>query len=150
MFSLHATPCQLHELMAPGNHLTNYTLSPPKSKRHLPHDFCLNLSISSSYWSLSEARVHRAIVCTFKLGTKHWRWKEHVLSACRPSIYLGRVFSEYFGCPCQSSFHQILHHHNHHRQATIGQSVAAVPSGSSWTLPPTKRILIFFFLQNKK
>jgi hypothetical protein len=26
---------------------------------------------------------------------------------------LGQVFSKYFGFPCQSSFHQILHHHNH-------------------------------------
>jgi hypothetical protein len=26
---------------------------------------------------------------------------------------LGQVFSEYFGFPCQSSFHQFLHHHNH-------------------------------------
>jgi hypothetical protein len=26
---------------------------------------------------------------------------------------LGHVFSEYFGFPCQSSFHQILHPHNH-------------------------------------
>jgi hypothetical protein len=26
---------------------------------------------------------------------------------------LGYVFSEYFGFPCQSSFHQFLHHHNH-------------------------------------
>jgi hypothetical protein len=28
-------------------------------------------------------------------------------------LVLGQVFSEYFGFPCQSSFHQILHHHNH-------------------------------------
>jgi hypothetical protein len=28
-------------------------------------------------------------------------------------VVLGQVFSEYFGFPCQSSFHQILHHHNH-------------------------------------
>jgi hypothetical protein len=55
-------------------------------------------------------------------------------------VALARVFSEYFGFPCQSSFHQILHHHNHSGQATIGQSVAAVPSGPSWTTPPTKRI----------
>jgi hypothetical protein len=34
----------------------------------------------------------------------------------------------------------ILHHHNHLGQATIGQSVAAVPSGPSSTPPPTKRI----------
>jgi hypothetical protein len=26
---------------------------------------------------------------------------------------LGQVFSEYFGFPCQSSFHQFLHYHNH-------------------------------------
>jgi hypothetical protein len=28
-------------------------------------------------------------------------------------VALGQGFSEYFGFPCQSSFHQILHHHNH-------------------------------------
>jgi hypothetical protein len=28
-------------------------------------------------------------------------------------VALGRVFSKYFGFPYQSSFHQILHHHNH-------------------------------------
>jgi hypothetical protein len=28
-------------------------------------------------------------------------------------VALGQVFSEYFGFPCQSSLHQILHHHNH-------------------------------------
>jgi hypothetical protein len=25
---------------------------------------------------------------------------------------LGQVFSEYFNFPCQTSFHQFLHHHN--------------------------------------
>jgi hypothetical protein len=29
---------------------------------------------------------------------------------------LGQVFTEYFGFPCQSSFHQILHPHNHSGQ----------------------------------
>jgi hypothetical protein len=33
-------------------------------------------------------------------------------------VVLGQVFSEYFGFPSQSSFHQILHHHNHPGQAT--------------------------------
>jgi hypothetical protein len=28
-------------------------------------------------------------------------------------VELRQVFSEYFGFPCQSSFHQFLHHHNH-------------------------------------
>jgi hypothetical protein len=30
-------------------------------------------------------------------------------------VVLGRAFSEYFSFPCQSSFHQILQHHNHPR-----------------------------------
>jgi hypothetical protein len=29
-------------------------------------------------------------------------------------VALGQVFSEYFGFPCQSSFHQILKTHNNH------------------------------------
>jgi hypothetical protein len=28
-------------------------------------------------------------------------------------VALEHVFSDYFGFPCQSSFHQILHHHSH-------------------------------------
>jgi hypothetical protein len=36
-------------------------------------------------------------------------------------VALRQVFSEYFGFPCQSSFHQILHHHNHPGLATIGR-----------------------------
>jgi hypothetical protein len=28
-------------------------------------------------------------------------------------VALEQVFSEYFGFPCKSSFHQLLHHHNH-------------------------------------
>jgi hypothetical protein len=31
-------------------------------------------------------------------------------------VALGQVLSEYFDFPCQSSFHQILHHHNHPAQ----------------------------------
>jgi hypothetical protein len=45
-----------------------------------------------------------------------------------------------FGFPChQSSFHQILHHHNHPGAGTIGHSVTDVPSGPIWTPPPTMR-----------
>jgi hypothetical protein len=44
-------------------------------------------------------------------------------------VALGQVFSEYFGFPCQSSFHQILHRHNQLGVAgTIGHSVANAPS----------------------
>jgi hypothetical protein len=47
----------------------------------------------------------------------------------------GQVFSEYFGFPCLSSFHQLLHNHHHLSSGagTIGQLVAAVPSGLSLT-----------------
>jgi hypothetical protein len=27
-------------------------------------------------------------------------------------VAMGQFFSEYFGIPCQSQFHQFLHHHN--------------------------------------
>jgi hypothetical protein len=46
---------------------------------------------------------------------------------------IGAGFLEYFGFPCQSSFHQFLHHHNHPGLGTIGLLVAAVPSGPNWT-----------------
>jgi hypothetical protein len=65
------------------------------------------------------------------ISLKRMWWLRHTFISFSP---------EYFGFPCQSSFHQILHHHNHQGQATIGQSVAAVPSGPSWTPPPIKRI----------
>jgi hypothetical protein len=55
-------------------------------------------------------------------------------------VVLGQVFSEYFGFPCQSSFHQVLHNHPH--LIIWGMynrpEVAAVPSGPS----PTPLIII--------
>jgi hypothetical protein len=38
-------------------------------------------------------------------------------------VALGQVFSQYFGFPCQSSFHQLLHSHPHLSSGagTIGQ-----------------------------
>jgi hypothetical protein len=49
---------------------------------------------------------------------------------------LGQIFSEYFGLPCQFSFHRLLHtHHLSSGAGTIGQLVAGVPSGLSLTAP---------------
>jgi hypothetical protein len=39
-------------------------------------------------------------------------WVEYVAFVV-DKVALGQVFSEYFGFPCQSSFHQFLLHHNH-------------------------------------
>jgi hypothetical protein len=45
----------------------------------------------------------------------------------------GQVVSEYFGFPCQFSFHQMLHTHHHTSSGagTIGQTVVDVQSGVS-------------------
>jgi hypothetical protein len=49
-------------------------------------------------------------------------------------VALGQVFSEYFGFPCQFPFHRLLHnHHLSYGAGTIGQTVAAVPSGLGLT-----------------
>jgi hypothetical protein len=51
-------------------------------------------------------------------------------------VGLGQVFSEYFGFPCQFSFHRLLHTHQLPSGAgRIGQLVAGVPSGLSLTPP---------------
>jgi hypothetical protein len=52
----------------------------------------------------------------------------------------GQVLSEYFRFPCQYSFHKLLHTHHHLSSGagTIGQTVAAVPSGLK--SHPTKNI----------
>jgi hypothetical protein len=64
-------------------------------------------------------------------------------------VVLGQVFSKYFGFPCQSSFHQILHHHNHPGQGRVEPV---------WSQPPTMRkkkletkgrkVLTLFFWKN--
>jgi hypothetical protein len=50
-------------------------------------------------------------------------------------VSLGQVSSEYFGFPCQFSFHQMLHNHLSSGAGTVGQLVAYVPSGLSLSLP---------------
>jgi hypothetical protein len=51
-------------------------------------------------------------------------------------VALVQVFSDYFGFPCQFSFHRLLHtHHLSSGAATIGQLVADVPSGLILTPP---------------
>jgi hypothetical protein len=51
-------------------------------------------------------------------------------------IALGQVFSEYFGFPCQLSFHRLFHaHHLSCRDGTISQLVADVPSELSHPTP---------------
>jgi hypothetical protein len=53
------------------------------------------------------------------------------------NVALGQVFSEYFGFPCQFSFHRLLHfrHHLSFGAGTLGQTMADVPSRLSLTPP---------------
>jgi hypothetical protein len=53
-------------------------------------------------------------------------------------VPLGQVFSEYFGFPCQFSFHRLLHIHLSSEAGTIGQLGTDVPSGHSLA-PPDER-----------
>jgi hypothetical protein len=52
-------------------------------------------------------------------------------------VALRQVFSDYFGFPCQFSFHRLLHTHHHlpSGAGTVGQTVADVPNGLSLTPP---------------
>jgi hypothetical protein len=51
-------------------------------------------------------------------------------------VALGKAFSEYFGFPCQLSFHRLLHiHHPSSGAGTMGQLVTDVPNGLSLTPP---------------
>jgi hypothetical protein len=54
-------------------------------------------------------------------------WAGHVGLAV-DKVALQQVFSEYFSFPCQSSFHQFLHHYNHPglAQQTYWQSQCSV------------------------
>jgi hypothetical protein len=51
-------------------------------------------------------------------------------------VALGQVSSEYFGFPCQISFHQLLpiHYHTSSEEGSTGQTVAEVPTGHNLTL----------------
>jgi hypothetical protein len=57
---------------------------------------------------------------------------------------LGQVFSEYFGFPCQSSFHQLLHNHPHLSSGagTIGQKWPLYKGLNPTPLAIIKKIIV--------
>jgi hypothetical protein len=50
-------------------------------------------------------------------------------------VALGQIFSEYFGSPCQSSFHQFLHSHHH-----LSSGAGTIASSGRSTQSPTAQI----------
>jgi hypothetical protein len=64
-------------------------------------------------------------------------------------VALGQVFSEYFGFPCQSSFHQLLHNHHHLSSGagTIGQQWPTYQVDSVSPHPEKqKKKAVFFYI----
>jgi hypothetical protein len=63
-------------------------------------------------------------------------------------VALGQVFSQYFGFPCQSSFHQLLYNHLHLSSGagTIGQKWPQY-KGLSPTPLAIKKITLHLFLE---
>jgi hypothetical protein len=57
-------------------------------------------------------------------------------------VALEQVLSEYFGFPCQFSFHRLFHTHHHlsFGAGTIGQLVADIPSGLSLNPKPINHL----------
>jgi hypothetical protein len=43
-------------------------------------------------------------------------------------VTLRQVFSEYFGFPCQFSFHRLLHTHHHHHHPRLVQEASSWPT----------------------
>jgi hypothetical protein len=64
-------------------------------------------------------------------------------------VALGQVFSEYFGSPCKSSFHQFLHNHHHLSSGagTIGQQLPQYPKSHGTN---KKNNNIYIYIKVKK
>jgi hypothetical protein len=75
--------------------------------------------------------IAKAVSCRLPTAAARVRTREFVVD----KVARGQVFSEYFGFPCQSSFHELLH--NHHHLSSGGwynrPVVATVPRGLSLT-----------------
>jgi hypothetical protein len=61
-------------------------------------------------------------------------------------VALGHFFSEYFGFPCQSSFHQLLHNHPHLSSGagTVGQKLPQCKGSSPTPLAIKKCPYLYF------
>jgi hypothetical protein len=104
-----------------------------------PLDPTLSLSKQSSSSLLTHLRFGRAIaqglVPGFSPRRPGFEPRSGHVGFVVDRVALGQVSSEYFGFPCQFSFHRLLHIHHHlsSRADTIGQLVADLPNGVSLT-----------------
>jgi hypothetical protein len=102
------------------------------------------ITVEISFTTSEKARQMRQLYCLLghAVAQAVSHWLSTAAARVRPrsghvgfvvdKLALGQVFSLYFFFLHQSSFHQIVHPHNH--------LVADMPSGPSWTPSPTIRI----------
>jgi hypothetical protein len=81
--------------------------------------------------------IAQAVSRRLPTATAQVRARVRSCGICGGQMELGQVFSEYYGFPCQFSFHRLLyiHHHLSSAAGTIGRLVAAKLSGLSLTPP---------------
>jgi hypothetical protein len=77
----------------------------------------MSLFLSSSFFwrlkTLLTEAIGRAIAQAARRRLPGFELESVQVGFVVDKVALGQVFSEYFGFPCPSSLHQILHHHNH-------------------------------------
>jgi hypothetical protein len=82
----------------------NYNFTPP----HIFMTWCLIKHLSTDGSAIAQEISRRLPTAAARVRVR----AKHVGFVVDKAA-LGQGFSEYFGFLCQSSFHQILHHHNH-------------------------------------
>jgi hypothetical protein len=83
---------------------------------------CNKLSCACSLWPSASAASCKRLVAGFPPRRPGFDPRSGHVGFVVDKVALGQIFSEYFGFPCQSSFHRLLH--NHPRSSgtgTIGQ-----------------------------
>jgi hypothetical protein len=77
-----------------------------------------------------------AVSCRLSTAMALVRSRVSICGICGAQSDIGQVVSEYFGFPCQFSFHLLLHtHHLLSGADTVARIVTDIPSGLSRTPP---------------
>jgi hypothetical protein len=101
--------------------------------RNRPHRVCHNMTSLRKGTKYSKAVPElKRLVAGFPPRWPGFESRSGHVGFVVDKVALRQVFSEYFGFPCQFAFHRLLHNLSI-GAGTIGQTVAAVPSGLSLT-----------------
>jgi hypothetical protein len=96
----------------------------------------LDFSIDLILPVLKGRTTAQAVSLWFPIATAQLRSQAKSVGFVVDNVVLGQVFFQFFGFPCQLSFHRLLHiHHLSFRAGTISQLMVDVPSGLGLTPP---------------